>query len=143
MIGFGTEQVDLCLSEYEFCSALGKDDQSYGFSYRGTTQHAGSFKYYSRKFTFGSIVGVYLDLFRGRVEFYLNRKPLSIAYSGLNLENRYYPMACSTSAKCQIKLMNSCSFAESLSLHCMKVISKYPSLVKVINGFVLAQCVLS
>lgn len=74
MIGVGTEDIRLCSYQYKFASALGLDENSWGYSYRGLVQHNGRLKYYGKKFTQGCIVGVYLDLVRGTLEFYLNRK---------------------------------------------------------------------
>lgn len=39
----------------------------------GMIQHKNILKYYGKSYTRGSIVGVYLDLSRGILEFYVNR----------------------------------------------------------------------
>lgn len=74
MIGIGTENVDLTSYQYRFASVLGIDDQSWGYSYRGLIQHNERMKYYGKKFSKGCIIGVYVDLFKGHLEFYLNRR---------------------------------------------------------------------
>jgi SPRY domain-containing SOCS box protein 3 len=38
MIGVGTEKVDLEASEFKFCSLLGSDEESWGYSYSGKLQ---------------------------------------------------------------------------------------------------------
>lgn len=73
MIGIGTNLVDLLEHRYKFSSALGLDDKSWGYSHRGLVQHKNVLKYYGKPFTSQCIVGVYLDLFKGHLEFYINR----------------------------------------------------------------------
>lgn len=73
MVGIGTEMVALFEHRYKFSSALGLDNQSWGFSYRGMAQHKNLLKYYGKPFSTHSIIGVYLDLFKGHLEFYVNR----------------------------------------------------------------------
>lgn len=73
MIGIGTDLVDLFIHRYGFKSALGLDGHSWGYSYRGMKHHKGILKCYGKSFTSQCIVGVYLDLFKGHLEFYVNR----------------------------------------------------------------------
>lgn len=74
MVGIGTDQVDVFAHRYKYSSALGIDSQSYGFSYRGKIQHNGILKYYGAPFGTHSIVGVRLNLYEGRLEFFVNRR---------------------------------------------------------------------
>lgn len=74
MIGIGTDKVNLQEFQYRFVSALGLNDQSWGYSYRGLVQNSARLKYYGKRYVQGCIVGVYLDLFKGHLEFYLNRR---------------------------------------------------------------------
>lgn len=75
MIGIGDRHVSLDPPVHQFLSYLGADKHSWGFSYRGTIQHAGQQRSYSRRrFGIGCLVGVLVDLHNGRLEFYLNRK---------------------------------------------------------------------
>jgi len=126
MVGIGTDKFNLLSHQYKFSSLLGLDSQSWGYSYRGLAQHNGRLKYYGKRYSSFCIVGVYLDLRRRFIEFYLNRRSLGIAYRQLKIDkdSEVYPMACSTSAKSSIRLINSTSFAESLQFLCIKVISK-------------------
>ena len=135
MIGIGTNEVDILAHRYKFSSFLGIDNKSWGYSYRGLAQHDNKLKYYGKKFTKGCIVGVYLNLQRGILEFYLNRKSLGPAYTNIPLESGVdiYPMISSTSAKSSIKLINASSFEDNLRFASMKVISKYPSLLNELN----------
>lgn len=75
MIGIGTEKVDLLTAyQYKYSSLLGLDNQSWGYSYRGLAQHNGRLKYYGKRYSSLCIVGVYVDLRRRFIEFYLNRR---------------------------------------------------------------------
>lgn len=129
MVGVGTAAVDLRANKYRFVSALGIDNQSWGFSYRGISQHDNESRYYGRKFGAGSIVSCHLDLFRGTLEFYLNRTPLGIAFRNIPVDDsiELYPMVSSTAAKSSIKLLNSSSFPECLQYQAMRSISRYPT----------------
>lgn len=158
MIGIGTSSVDLSSHQYKFASFLGLDNQSWGYSYRGLIQHQGRMKYYGKKFSVGCIVGVYVDTFKGHLEFYINRRfvnlvfyfiynfircvfPLhssqGIAYRNLTIApgTLLYPMICSTSAKSSVKLINAIENRESLQFRCMKVIGRHPELVQVPHTF--------
>lgn len=136
MLGIGTDKVDLLSHRFKFGSVLGLDDQSWGYSYRGLTQHNGQLKYYGKKFSQGRIIGVYVDMFRGVLEFYLNRRSQGRAYVNIPRDRNVciYPMVCSTSAKSSLKLINAASFEDSLVFSCMKVISKYPKLLEQVHA---------
>jgi SPRY domain-containing SOCS box protein 3 len=133
MIGIGTDKVDLREHQYRFTSPLGLDDQSYGYSYRGLIQHAGCLKYYGKKYTRGCIVGVHLNLKTGTMEFYLNRRTQGLAFTGISLDPTvsYFPMACSTSAKSVIKLINATSYPDNLQFNCMRRVARNPKMLNV------------
>jgi hypothetical protein len=42
----------------------------------GTIQHMGKMQPYGPPYGHGSIIGVHLDMWKGTLQFYLNRKPL-------------------------------------------------------------------
>ncbi|XP_050067345.1 SPRY domain-containing SOCS box protein 3 [Anopheles maculipalpis] len=136
MFGIGTDKVDLLRHQFTFTSVLGIDDQSWGYSYRGLAQHNGQLKYYGKKFSRGRIIGIYVDMFRGTLEYYLNRRSLGRAYSDIPREEgvTIYPMVSSTSAKSSVKLINAASFEDNLKFNCMKVICKYPKLLAQVNA---------
>ncbi|KAK1118426.1 hypothetical protein K0M31_015125 [Melipona bicolor] len=121
MVGVGTNKVDLNSTKHVFCSFLGLDQESFGFSYRGYIQHAGEKRNYGPCFGQGSLVGIYLDTWRGTLEFFLNRKPLGIAFTGLR-DLVLYPMVCSTAAQSKIRLTYSCSVPVSLQVTCLSVL---------------------
>lgn len=76
MIGVGTSKITLNERQYKFCSMLGFDDQSWGYSYRGIIQHDKMIRKYGSVFGLGSIIGVHLDMCTGTLEYFLNRKSL-------------------------------------------------------------------
>ena len=77
MIGVGTAGVDVDAYRYTFCSILGKDSESWGMSYYGKAQTRGAFKNITgARFGQGSIIGVHLDTWLGRLSYYKNHKPL-------------------------------------------------------------------
>lgn len=136
MLGIGTDKVDLQANLFKFVSVLGLDDQSWGYSYRGLTQHNGQLKHYGKKFSQGRIIGIYVDMYRGILEFYLNRRSQGRAYVNIPHDENVciYPMVCSTSAKSSLKLINASAFTDTLMFNCMKVISKYPKLLEQVNA---------
>ncbi|OAD56958.1 SPRY domain-containing SOCS box protein 3 [Eufriesea mexicana] len=121
MVGVGTNKVDLNSTRNVFYSFLGLDQESFGFSYQGYIQHDGEKRRYGPCFGLGSIVGIYLDLWKGNLEFFLNRKPLGIAFAGLR-DLMLYPMVCSTAAQSRVKLTYSYSVPASLQITCLSVL---------------------
>ncbi|KAJ8681202.1 hypothetical protein QAD02_016989 [Eretmocerus hayati] len=121
MVGVGTKKADLTSTTDSFCSLLGRDNESWGYSYRGYIQHSGQFKEYTACFKQGSIVGVHLDTWRGTLQFFLDRKPLGIAFTGLR-GMELYPMVCSTAAKSRMKVTYSCSMPASLQMECLSIL---------------------
>ncbi|XP_043498753.1 SPRY domain-containing SOCS box protein 3-like isoform X2 [Polistes fuscatus] len=76
MIGVGTSKIDLTGIKDTFCSLLGRDKESWGFSYKGYIQHAGERRIYTKRFCRGDLVGVHFDGWKGTLQYFLNRKPL-------------------------------------------------------------------
>ena len=77
MVGVGTANVDMDAYRYNFCSLLGRDAESWGLSYYGKAQFRGVFTdVVGARFGQGTMIGVHLDTWLGRLMFYKNRKPL-------------------------------------------------------------------
>jgi len=136
MVGVTTENLDFSDSRHNFASVIGQDAESWGFSYQGYKQHAGIKSKYAGNpyllhnsdirsdpvWAIGSLVGVHLDTFRGTLEFYLNRRPLGVAFQGLK-NKQLYPIVSSTSARSGMKLICAQSFPNSLQFDCIKQLS--------------------
>ncbi len=105
----------------EYRALLGQDTESWGYSYRGKTQHAGQSQAYALGYGQGSIVGIHLDTWNSTLSFYRNRQPLGIAYR--NLYGRsVYPMMSSTAARTGAKIIKT-GYAESnLEYLCCKAL---------------------
>jgi len=89
MVGVGTANVDMDAYRYNFCSFLGRDAESWGLSYYGKAQSRGVFTDVAgARFGQGSIIGVHLDTWLGRLTFYKNRRPLGEIYSAV-----YFPLS--------------------------------------------------
>ncbi|RUS72777.1 hypothetical protein EGW08_019463 [Elysia chlorotica] len=123
MIGVGTTGVDLNGHNNEFCSMLGLDGDSWGFSYDGRVQHNGKKKDYSGRYGQGAIIGVHLDMWHGTLTFFKNRTNLGIAYRGLR-GKVLIPMACSTAARTTMRIVSSRSFPSSLQYLCCRQLRK-------------------
>ncbi|BES97206.1 SPRY domain-containing SOCS box protein [Nesidiocoris tenuis] len=115
MVGVGTKAAELNGSPYQFCSLLGSDKESWGFSYTGRLQHNSKTEFYGPPFGKGSVIGIYLDMWKGTLEFFLNRRPLGIAFRSLR-NSVLYPMVCSTAAQSGMRVTLSVSHPVSLKL---------------------------
>ncbi|XP_050309355.1 SPRY domain-containing SOCS box protein 3 [Anthonomus grandis grandis] len=119
MIGVGTSNVDLKKAQFRFCSILGMDNDSWGYSYQGRIYHGQLQRMYGREFNIGSLIGVYLDMCNGTLEFYLNRTPLGIAFKDLK-GKELYPMVSSTAAQSAMRLTCCMSRQQSLQIISLK-----------------------
>ncbi|XP_076044651.1 SPRY domain-containing SOCS box protein 3 isoform X3 [Oratosquilla oratoria] len=117
MVGVGTNKCDLSYGIRRFCSLLGRDRESWGYSYSGLIHHDGVVYRYGPRWGKGSIVGIHLDTWRGTLQFFLNRRPLGIAFMGLQ-HKELFPIVSSTSARSGMKLVSSCAFPVSLQFLC-------------------------
>lgn len=123
MIGIGTKEGFQNFTNYRFrfCSMLGLDNQTWGYSYHGKIQHDKLTRIYGEGFGLSSKVGVHLDMCTGKLEYYLNRKPLGIAFSGLK-KKELYPMACATAAQSSMKLICAVSQEQTLQMLCLQCV---------------------
>lgn len=76
MVGVGTENVQLTNLNGHYYSLLGRDRESWGFSYRGYIKHDGKVNKYGATFGQNNLIGIHLDTWSGTLQFFLNRKPL-------------------------------------------------------------------
>lgn len=129
MVGIGTGNVDLEKYTHTFVSFLGLDNESYGLSYSGSIHHNGEFKPYAQTFGKGDRIGVHVNLWSGTLEYYLNSKPLGVAFTNLNPKINYYPMICSTSARSGMTLTYSNSYKHNLQFNAICKLAKQSLLV--------------
>ena len=122
MVGLATKNINTTSHTHSFASLLGHDSHSWGFSYQGFVQHGGKKVVYGSRWGKGNTVGVHYDSWRGTVEFYLDRKPLGLAFSGLR-GKEVFPIVSSTAAKSEMKLITAQSFKNNLQFSCLKKLS--------------------
>jgi len=123
MVGLATRKLDLASHCHSFASFLGHDSASWGYSYHGYTQHAGTKVRFGSKWGRGDVVGVHLDTWRGHVYFYHNGKLQGLAFTGLQGLD-LIPIVCSTAAKSEIKLVTARSFPNTLQFECFRRLSQ-------------------
>lgn len=124
MVGVGTKKVALDKCAHQFCSLLGSDSESWGFSYTGSLHHNGKVESYGPPFGKGSTIGIYLDLWEGTLEFFLDRRPLGIAFRSLQ-KCELFPMVCSTAAQSAMRITCCISQPVSLKLLSLRALSTY------------------
>lgn len=122
MVGVGTKRAELDKSAYQFCSLLGSDKESWGFSYTGKLQHNGKSEWYGPPFGKGSIIGIFLDMWKGTLEFFLNGRPLGVAFRSLQ-GLQLYPMVCSTAAQSAMRVIYAVSHPVDLKLLSLQTLS--------------------
>jgi len=122
MVGLATMEINTTSHTHSFASLLGHDNHSWGFSYNGFAQHGGKKVIYGSRWGEGNTVGVHYDSWRGTVEFYLDKKPLGLAFSGLQ-GKEVFPIVSSTAAKSEMKLLTAQSFPNNLQFSCLKKLS--------------------
>ncbi|XP_029193032.1 SPRY domain-containing SOCS box protein 3-like [Acropora muricata] len=124
MIGVGTKKALLQTNDFEFVDLIGRDDQSWGLSYKGKIWHNGQKQQYCEPF-YDSTVGVLLDMDAGTLSYFMNRKPLGVAFTGLSGKaTELYPIISSTSTLSEIELCDSTCRYVSLQDQCRMTIAK-------------------
>ena len=132
-VGIGTKSASYNSHERSFVTLIGIDDQSWGYSYTGYLHHNDSNgsrrhsakAYGPHKWTPGAIIGIHLDGWSNKLEFYLNRIPLGVAFAGLPKNEPLYPMIASTAAKSEMRLLCSQSHPCSLAFECVRQKSQH------------------
>lgn len=124
MIGIGTDKVDTASSRYRFTSLLGQDAESYGFSYTGVVRHNDMIIKDGPGFCRGSIIGVKVDLWKGTLEFFLNRRSRGVSFFNLRRHpsGSLYPMISSTAAQSSMRLIYAGSWKASLLVSAAKTL---------------------
>lgn len=123
MVGVGSDKVDMADAHFKFTSLLGQDGESYGLSYTGAVRHDATVTRDSVGFCRGSIIGVRVDMWRGTLEFYLNRHAQGISFFNLRRHQALYPMICSTAAQSSMRLIYAASLPASLLVDAAKILA--------------------
>ncbi|KAL0882837.1 hypothetical protein ABMA27_016373 [Loxostege sticticalis] len=123
MVGLGTNKVNVADFQFKFTSLLGQDSESYGLSYTGAVRHNATSSNDSAGFCRGTIIGVRVDMWRGTLEFYLNRKAQGISFYNLRRHQMLYPMICSTAAQSSMRLIYAASWRASLLVDAAKILA--------------------
>nr|XP_023012116.1 SPRY domain-containing SOCS box protein 3 isoform X1 [Leptinotarsa decemlineata] len=127
MIGVGTKHTHLSEWTMRFGSMLGIDSQSWGYSYRGRIQHDNLLREYGLRYGQGTLIGVHLNMYKGTLEYHINRKPVGIAFTQLK-DKELYPMISSTAAQSSMRIICSVSEESTLQMLCVQIVCKHPSL---------------
>ncbi|XP_022120874.2 SPRY domain-containing SOCS box protein 3 isoform X3 [Pieris rapae] len=122
MVGVGTNKVIPTNVQFKFTSLLGQDSESYGLSYTGAIRHNAMISKVSVGFCKGSIVGVRVDMWRGTLQFFLNRKAQGISFYNLRRHKALYPIICSTAAQSSMRLIYAASWRASLLVDSAKIL---------------------
>lgn len=83
---------------HRYFLSTGKDTNSWGLSHKGVLWHGNQTRRYTDVILEqGMVIGVHLDLYRGTLSYYINGKPMGVAFRGLNtVGEKLYPMIGST-----------------------------------------------
>lgn len=124
MLGVCNSDMDVTQYKTSFCSLIGKDSNSWGLSYTGNFYHKGKAQKYSSRFDHGTVIGVHLDTWHGKISFFKDNEPLGVAAKGLN-GKPLYPVVSSTAARTKMRLQRSSSSSFSLQYLCCATIGKH------------------
>lgn len=123
MLGVCTRDMDITQYKTSFCSLIGKDSNSWGLSYIGNFHHKGKSHNYTSRFDHGSVIGIHLDAWHGKLSFFKDNEPLGVAASNLTGKT-LFPVVSSTAARTKMKLQRSSSMSFSLQYLCCATIGK-------------------
>ncbi|KAJ2938045.1 hypothetical protein O0L34_g14499 [Tuta absoluta] len=123
MVGLGTNKVNISEPQFQFRSLLGSDAESYGLSYTGAVRHNATVTRDSAGFCRGTIIGVRVDMWRGTLEFYINRRPQGVSFYNLRRHQSLFPMMCSTAAQSSMRLIYAASWSASLLVDSAKILA--------------------
>lgn len=123
MVGVCTKEASLETEDYEFVNLLGKDDESWGLSYKGTIWHDGQSGHYCEPFYDSTVIGILLDMDEGTLSFYKNGESLGIAFYNMNKKvTELFPTVSSTATLTEIELQQcSCRYENLQDLSLMTV----------------------
>jgi SPRY domain-containing SOCS box protein 3 len=119
MFGIGTESIRLHYENYDYVNLIGKDDKSWGLCHIGTIHHNNIKKEFCEPFfDKDSTIGMLIDLYQGTLHYFLNKKYLGIAFTGIFPRETIYPIISSTATDIELELQNTFSYIYSLQDLC-------------------------
>jgi len=123
MVGVGTQKALLHTDNYQFVNLVGHDTESWGLSYKGSLWHNGKSKPYCAPFYDRStVIGVYLNLYRGTLSYFINGKCLGEAVTDLPQGEPLYPMISSTSDCTELEVLHqSCRYLTLQEKCCLAI----------------------
>jgi len=125
MVGVGTAGACLHTDNYKYVNLIGQDKESWGLSYKGKIWHNGvSREYCDPWYNETTVIGVHLNLYKGTLSFYVNGRPLGIAFKGLNCTKMLYPLVSSTTEGSEICLGKRISRYLTLQEKCFNAIAR-------------------
>lgn len=107
MFGIGTAKCRLHSSS--FVNMIGENGHGWGLSHKGLLWHDNKSVEYTKPFRENkpTTIGMLYDGCNGTLTYYKDGDCLGIAFRGLNqIEEKLYPIVCSTAAKTEMTLAN-------------------------------------
>jgi SPRY domain-containing SOCS box protein 3 len=104
----------------------GRDDQSWGLSYKGNTWHKGQpTRYCDPFYDQSTVIGVHLNLYTGTITFYKDGKSLGVAFKAIETAGKeFYPVICSTAINTELEVgIQTCRYS-SLHEKCCLVVAQ-------------------
>ena len=123
MVGICTGEFPYHSFLHKFVNLLGMDDNSWGISYLGRSQHNRQFRIYMPSFNQGDVIGVYLDMEKGTVLFAKNGQWYGPPLRGVRGKS-VYPILSSTAKRTRMRLIRSISTVSSLQSICYSAVAR-------------------
>lgn len=132
MVGVGTRNIPETVRDYTSC--IGNSHDSYGLSYTGAICQNKEVVDDCPGFCKGTIIGVMVDMFRGTLEFYLNREPQGLTFTDLLRHKTLYPVVSSTAALSALRLTYASSWESSLMVNSARMLAASESGMKFLEN---------
>ena len=122
---FGVGTVKARIHADAFVNLIGEDQQSWGLSHKGLLWHAGKSRQFTKPFHENrqTVIGMLFDWKQGTLSYYKDGISLGVAFTGLNrVDEELFPIASSTAAKTDMRLMRRSRSFYSLQDRCRATI---------------------
>ncbi|KII63459.1 SPRY domain-containing SOCS box protein 3 [Thelohanellus kitauei] len=134
MVGIATSDINTNQYQYMFRGPLGENENSWGISYHGYTQHEGIRTklmrlFHPSRFGDGTKFGFHLDTWQGYVEIYINGNFTGTIWRSEKFVTHITkPIISSTAARTRMRLLYSTESQTSLKFLALRSISKQYSM---------------